>query len=353
MDPAPRSSSENTTPSESGTGGEPGSRSRARVIGARIAIVLAILVLVLVATDYVTSRPGLCGSCHEMGPRYASWAKSGHAAVVCVSCHQSPTSWYALPRRLIARAGLLGRDTWWHFTGRSADGTDDDEPPTALVSNKNCLQCHDPNRQATSGFRILINHVEHAEMNETCLSCHVNTAHPEETRGRALSLMDQCFACHGTAEVPEASAACGLCHPVDFELLPASHKDAKWKSGEHGQVAIQDRPQCAMCHKEIFCTGCHGLEMPHPENWARGQPAEHATVAERNRRVCARCHKEKPDLCSMCHHRGWEPKRGPWIAQHPLMVRQRGAAFCMECHTATFCPDCHIARRGLASPALQ
>ena len=102
-----------------------------------------------------------------------------------------------------------------------------------------------------------------------------------------------------------------------------------------------------MCHKASFCTDCHGVEMPHPGGW----PKTHGATAERDREVCARCHLEKPDLCSMCHHKGWEPQKGPWMTQHPLMVRERGTAFCMQCHVATFCTNCHATRQVIAPAA--
>jgi hypothetical protein len=306
---------------------------------------------VLLGADYVTSSPRVCRSCHEMAPRGDAWAESAHAEVVCVSCHEAPTAWYALPQRLVARVGLLGRDTWWHFSGGSDDSGDESGSPhedargSALVSSENCLQCHDPNRQATSGLRILIDHAEHAEMNGTCLSCHINTGHPEETRGRALSLMDQCFNCHGTGDEPDAAAECDVCHPSDYELVPATHKAEQWDLG-HSELATTDPGQCELCHEAAFCTDCHGLEMPHPEGWAKGATG-HAVFAEADREVCTRCHREKPDFCSMCHHEAFDPAKGTWVKQHFLEVRNRGTAFCFECHLALFCADCHASQPSL------
>ncbi len=319
-------------------------RSRRRVFLTRAAIALAVFVLVWVAVDYGTASPALCGACHGMSSRAGSWAQSSHSEVACVSCHQPPTKWYQLPQRLVARARLLGRDARWELAGSPTETGSESTSTVSSVSSENCLQCHSPDRKSTSGFRILIDHPEHAKRNGSCLTCHSKTAHPDPTRGKAISLMDQCFNCHGTAAQPTASADCRLCHPSDYKLLPASHKPAKWEQSVHAKIAKADRDQCALCHKPQFCTDCHGVEMPHPAGWAEGSPAGHAVAAEQSRETCARCHKEKPDLCSMCHHKGWEPDKGPWLQQHKLMVDQRGAAFCVECHKATFCADCHIAR---------
>ncbi len=313
-----------------------------RPLSRRVATIAAIVVGVIafiVAADLATSSPRLCASCHEMQPRAASWSESAHVQVTCVECHETPRPWYQTPRALVSRTALIGRDLYWHLSGSSPSSEQASETGGWAVQDANCLECHDPNREATSGFRILIKHAEHAERNGSCISCHVNTAHPDAQRGRPISLMAQCFTCHGTAEQPEASAECGVCHPNEYELRPASHKDAKWKRG-HGRVAASDREQCTLCHTKESCTTCHGVEMPHPDGWARGATG-HAASAQRDRAVCARCHDEKPDLCSMCHHKAYDPSQGTWVKQHYRQVRDEGAAFCFECHAPLFCVECH------------
>jgi len=315
-------------------------RTRTSRLRLAIGVVLGVLVLVI-AADIVTASPKLCGSCHELRPKVAAWNASAHADVGCVTCHVAPYPWYARPQALIVRGGLIGRDVYKHVTKQYEDPVRSRVEGAAPMADEVCLQCHDPNRQATSGFRILINHVEHAKRNGSCISCHVNTAHPEPTRGTAISLMGQCYECHGTPEYPEASTDCRLCHPSDYELRPASHKEATWNS-EHGGIAIADRRQCSLCHVDSsFCTDCHGLEMPHPEDWARGRSG-HAGVAEQNRALCATCHDEKPDLCSMCHHKAYDPSKGDWVKQHFIEVRNKGAAFCFDCHSPVFCAECHV-----------
>lgn len=345
------------TPSPADDGQRWQVRSRRLRIAVRVAIGIGLALLVLVGIDVATSQPAVCRSCHAMEPRAASWAKSTHVEIPCVACHQPPTEWYELPQRLVGRARLLGRDVAWQLNGRASeeDGSAETSASTKTqsttstgvgsVSSANCLVCHDVNRKATSGFRILIDHPEHAKRNKTCLSCHVNTGHPEATRGTALSLMDQCFTCHGTPEQPKASAECRVCHPADYDLKPASHEPKTWQRGDHGDLAKADPQQCRLCHEQAFCTDCHGLEMPHPARWSEattGQPSGHAQFVETDREVCARCHVSEPDVCGRCHHEGWEPARGPWTRQHPSVVDKRGFDFCMECHTLAYCSFCHV-----------
>lgn len=302
-------------------------------------VAVAALVALIITADLVTASPELCGSCHQMQERSASWQRSAHAAVACVACHETPRAWYEMPATLAERGALLVRDARWSVAGRPAEDATGAGADARPVEDANCLQCHDPNRPATSGFRILIDHAEHAERNGSCVSCHVNTGHPEEA-GIPLSLMVQCFTCHGTEQQPEASAECGVCHPSGYELTPASHKEAGWQE-VHGGIALDDPRQCDLCHTKASCTQCHRLEMPHPEGWAKGRSG-HSAVAERDRAICARCHDEKPDLCSMCHHKAYDPSKGDWVRQHFLEVRRRGTSFCFDCHSPVYCVECHV-----------
>ena len=320
-------------------------RRRRLPVWARVLIAVLGGALVLsVGFDLATASPELCASCHEMQPRAESWAQSAHAGVDCVECHQTPHAWYELPQRVIDRGALLGRDVVLHLSGDYADPVDERSPDVAPVSDDVCLQCHDPNRTATSGFRILIDHPEHAKRNGSCVSCHIRTAHPVETRGSTLSLMAQCFTCHGTPEQPEASAECASCHPSGYELVPATHERHGWKE-DHGDVALEDPDLCVLCHEQALCDGCHGLAMPHPAEWTDGA-AEHAEAAEADPELCANCHGDSPDMCTMCHHAPYQPGEGTWVEQHSQQAVQSGAEFCIGCHSPVDCVECHVRPAG-------
>lgn len=329
---------------EAGQGGEGAPRPR---VPRRLLAVLGALTLLVglaIVVDVTTASPALCGSCHSMEERTASWRQSPHATVSCVACHEPPRKFYGSPASLASRTKLLARDISWQLSGAyAADDSSADEPFSSDVADENCLQCHDPNREATSGFRILIKHAEHAERNGSCVSCHRTAGHPS-TAGSAISLMEQCMQCHGQPEQPKASAKCGTCHPKGYELLPASHKKAEWR-GSHGKVSLAAPKQCELCHTRQSCTKCHGVEMPHPKSWAKGKVG-HAVYAKQDRAVCTRCHEEKPDLCSMCHHKAYDPAKGNWVKQHYIEVREKGTGFCLDCHSPLYCADCHVNPRG-------
>lgn len=325
------------------TGGGSGTR-RVRRAALSVALVATALFVAALGFDVATAAPEICSSCHEMELRAHSWSESAHAGVTCVKCHQAPTEWYQLPQRIAGRVALLGRDISSHLSGDYPDPVDGPAPGSEPMSDEVCLQCHDPNRKATSGFRILIDHAEHAERNGSCVSCHVRTAHPVETRGGTLTLMAQCYTCHGTGPEASAPAECGVCHPSGYELLPASHKEDVWAK-EHGTVVAEDAQLCEMCHSRSFCTDCHGVEMPHPQGWAKGRTG-HAVTAERDRAICGRCHGSTEDMCTMCHHDAYDPTKGTWVKQHADEVSRRGTAFCFDCHAPTACVRCHASPQG-------
>ncbi len=343
MDPTP-TASDKQEPEQAAPAAPGGPRAGRRRIGTRawVAIGIALgVVLLLAAGLYATASPTFCGSCHEIAPRAASWKQSPHADVPCVRCHVPPRPWYESPQQVVDFGRLVTRDIYKHATGDYTDPVDQRPPGVAPTSDAVCLQCHDVNRKATSGFRILINHPEHAKRNGSCVSCHIRTGHPLPTRGQALSLMGQCFTCHGLGKTAKAPARCNLCHPPGYRLIPASHVAKKWLQ-RHGAIAKTDRQECAMCHQPSFCTDCHGLEMPHPAGWAKGTTG-HAIYAQRDRTVCAKCHGSNPDMCSMCHHKSYDPAKGTWVKQHFQVVQKEGPLFCIEsCHSPVFCARCHV-----------
>lgn len=299
---------------------------------------VAVVLLAGLALDTATGSPRLCASCHEIRPMADAWRHSPHSVVACVACHEAPTAWWSLPQRLADRSLLLSRCAARHLSGTYQDPVDLQTTAPEPMPDGVCLQCHDPKRKATSGFRILIDHAKHARRNGSCVSCHIWTGHAQPTRSSAQSFMAQCFTCHGTARAPTASARCPLCHPSGYVLLPASHKSGAWK--RRHSVAGSDLRLCEMCHEKKMCNGCHGLQMPHPMDWAKSING-HAAAAEADRTVCSRCHGAQPHTCTMCHHDGFDPTKGPWTKQHPEEVNRRGAAFCFRCHSAMDCVRCH------------
>lgn len=306
------------------------------------------LVMIFAGSLYFSASPVICGSCHEIRPMVETWKTSAHANIGCPACHEAVRPWYRFPETLAARATVLQRDMQAHRNGVRVTFPPASRTDTSTIADENCLECHELSRSITLKFGTLIDHTKHAQRNKSCVSCHLWTAHPPADADRPVLLMARCFTCHGRTPGAKAPGTCSTCHPASFSLRPESHR-TEWQA-RHGKVALRDRQQCVMCHETTFCTNCHGVQMPHPKDWVRGVPG-HSTVGAARRSVCAKCHTEKPDLCSMCHHKDYQPTGVPWMRQHRIMVAKRGAAFCMDCHDATYCFNCHVGNNALKGPS--
>jgi nitrate/TMAO reductase-like tetraheme cytochrome c subunit len=303
-----------------------------------------------------TATPSMCASCHEIAPAVASWKTSAHARVGCPECHEPVRPWYRFPETFLFRAQMLKRDVDAHRLNPDASSLTTAAANLRPVPDENCLQCHDLVREVTPPTGLIIDHAKHVERNKSCVSCHRWTAHPPTDAEKPLLMMAQCFQCHGRAPGSKAPGTCTECHPKSFSMRPLSHRDQKAWLDTHGKVAKADRRQCVMCHDESFCTGCHGLAMPHPAGWVKqggtltGGTPQHAAVAKQNPQVCVQCHGTYPNLCSMCHHKGLGATAGTWAKNHVPTVNQRGAAFCMTCHDELFCFTCHGRAGGPSAP---
>jgi cytochrome c-type protein NapC len=165
--------------------------------------------------------------------------------------------------------------------------------------------------------------------------------------------------------VKPAPGKCSVCHPKGFELKPKSHQvkgfftpgDPAASKG-HGKLKEDEPGLCVTCHDERkFCTGCHGVQMPHPSDFKDqhgkqfkkgGKIADNGKIA-----VCVKCHgtgatgtaatATSLEFCNACHHKGGDPKR-PWRPQHPEVVRTKGATACFDCHDPVYCAHCHVSR---------
>jgi hypothetical protein len=101
---------------------------------------------------------------------------------------------------------------------------------------------------------------------------------------------------------------------------------------------------CETCHvSDVFCNGCHGMEIPHPAGFVDG----HAQTGAADPLVCATCHNTSGDpanderVCDQCHHDQGDPTQ-QWFPQHPGVVKEQGAGECFGCHQELFCSSCHV-----------
>ncbi|MBF4510222.1 MAG: NapC/NirT family cytochrome c [Aeromicrobium sp.] len=373
----------------------------------------------LIAALGATSSYWFCGGfCHsvQLDPVVA-YDNSSHNMVACVSCHLPVNGDPVTFLYHKAHAGIVGA---YELITKTYHVPLNPVSHLALdgghMGSEQCLQCHSENRTMTPTKGIIIDHEVHEENHIHCTVCHNRVAHPERDleitmvdpeTGEPAALhadfmsMTACFRCHTlTGESPSgaeyaAPGECSACHPANFDLKPANHKDEGFYPKGHAALANMEidhatgRPAenvrkpvihgedhestatagsdyapssgddhvlhlasvsaidyCSTCHLvDRFCVDCHGVEMPHPAGFVTG----HGDVGKSNPDSCAMCHlgEGRPvetmsmEFCNACHHKTGDPTK-PWIPQHVGAVRESGAQACFECHTPTYCAACHV-----------
>lgn len=172
-----------------------------------------------------------------------------------------------------------------------------------------------------------------------CSVCHFEDTHTPDHIN--VPTMGRCFTCHGLTKVSIVQSTCTTCHPPDIPRKPPTHRSSTWVSKDHAEAALTDQFSCLTCHKQSFCTSCHGLEMPHPDGWAE---TPHTVAFFDSPNVCQQCHPRAPDaydFCDTCHH-PQDPKGTAWREFHPTVVKGEGAFTCFQCHDPATCASCHI-----------
>jgi len=179
------------------------------------------------------------------------------------------------------------------------------------------------------GLRVVHGHF--TDDGVDCARCHVRVGHAPSSGVRQGS-MSECLRCHdGTT----ASAACATCHIDDVGYTALEDRS-------FGPVRLP-KATCGGCHQEETCDACHGLRMPHPEDYA--DPHLHAAAGAFSGRedLCYRCHT--PRDCGACH--GTLVLEGGghalnWRSAHRQYSFADGNGYCLACHkTQDFCRVCH------------
>lgn len=205
-----------------------------------------------------------------------------------------------------------------------------------------CTDCHQDLDKSVRESQVLVySHEKHfATGVADCSVCHPQNTH--EVDKVNTPTMGGCFTCHGSNDEAIAPGTCTTCHPPGMTRKPPSHDSARWVSKEHPEEALEDRFVCLTCHNsEEFCTSCHGIEMPHPTDWAE---VSHVQSFFDDPDLCQNCHPRAPgeyDSCDGCHHPEG-PKGTPWVEVHSSVVRSEGVFTCFDCHVEQTCSACHV-----------
>ncbi len=364
---------------------------------------------IYIASNMATSTRWFCNDvCHVVHHDNArAYYNGSHSEISCIACHypvnMNPVS-FALDRvdKLLDIMPTIDGTFPMPLNEYSHNAfITEDEQCTQCHSLET--------RKITPSPGILIDHDIHTENEINCATCHNRVAHPEdgiemELPGNAkkadFMTMTACFRCHTlTGESPSeylAPGECDKCHTPDFDLVPPSHDaqgwytergdsrghaqaartemsrtaeaQAKWDEASEEFYAREPRPlvrlagiedkvlvvvpppstinECFTCHvQEDFCDACHGVVVPHTEEFVTGHGKVYTAADSAG---CATCHNKTGDpandasTCTLCHHQTYDPTTGPWRTRHPYSVKAVGAEPCFECHQETFCSSCHI-----------
>ncbi len=305
------------------------------------------LMLMTAAGFCFTCQSSFCNlMCHSMDQDVEAWSKSAHSEVNCRGCHGP---------------GELVPFIIYELTGSPKEGlaqmTGNFETPINQHSHvaehdellsENCLNCHAiTKRDVTPSPGVLINHKKHQDKGIGCAHCHNRVAHSGLTGYEDFMAMEGCYreGCHTLSAGGKAPGKCEVCHTKDFELKPENHREADFLPPKHSKMAKSEKEYCNMCHISQFCKDCHGLDMPHPAKFAK---KDHGQMGKDNSSVCRNCHAQQ-QFCTACHHKGYDESQGPFdvpadgrAAQHPVLVRAKGAESCFKCHNPTYCAHCHV-----------
>ena len=373
-------------------------------------VVVIVIVGVMVPVLGITSTRWFCEEgCHKVqDDTIRSYQRSTHANVSCMACHMPVNATPIV--FMLHKAEALG-ELVQTVTNNYALPLNPDSEVALTMKEEQCTQCHDPAKRKinpTTGLKI--NHAVHSEHGIACPICHNRIAHKEDLAPQLkdpksgklnqkhtnFMQMTACFRCHSQEPSGDAPpGTCDVCHTPEYNLIPASHLDPNFYPGGHGKLAAKEESRvveaggeswinapatakateqaaktngdkksegigpslpkvdtinvCSTCHPREFCTGCHGVPMPHPKDFLK----RHAAVGTADPQVCGKCHGLGVDFCANCHHGttlGYQinPKV-PWRLQHPAAVAISGPAACFECHNPTYCAECHV--NGGRSPA--
>lgn len=109
---------------------------------------------------------------------------------------------------------------------------------------------------------------------------------------------------------------CTECHDTADELFPyEKFNHSPYFGDTHGRVARGSKRVCSMCHKDNYCSDCHGVRV-----------------------------ELKPSIKRHTDPRFQSPHRGDYISRHRIDGKINPTA-CVRCHgtpkTAKTCNRCH------------
>ena len=300
-----------------------------------------------------------CTNCHAQLPTqsytvYGAAFNHGvhvsNAGVQCSYCHQGGLPEQPGHGRLAltpdnCRACHAGRISSPHPSNwRQVHG------PQVATQRQSCNVCHDSNWCARCHGVTLphpsnwpaVHGASGMQRPDVCRQCHSQALcnrchgtpmlHPSDwttaKHGPAYRSNQQlCWRCH-------QGQNCASCHD-----LPMPHP-SNWVQA-HGKQAQSLAGDCATCHRQKDCLTCHRQMPPpsHQQDW----PKQHPLVGKKNSELCGLCHAttNKGDVCLTCHGLPL-PHADDFATTHNKVASFDKNALCFRCHDRKkFCGQCH------------
>ena len=238
-----------------------------RVVLITLSVIVILVISGIISTEYYTSQPEFCSSCHIMKNFYDSWAISKHNDVKCVVCHYAPGAKFDVDANFKGLRQI--------FTYFSTDGRDLRMP--TQVRDRSCMtsECHPEenflNKQVKFTEKVPYIHKTHEDKTIEGQKLHCDTCHQSIRTGKHFEVSKEiCFLCHfKNTNFNEGRAKCLLCHEIPTKPLQ-SQKKGETQPGEKTithQSLEKAKVPCQSCHYELVqgkgdvnkhrCFNCH------------------------------------------------------------------------------------------------
>lgn len=300
-------------------------RRRARLGTERLWNVLLSVFFVVVGVSALiatgAAHPKSCVPCHSS--QTSALAKSAHSRAHCDRCHARPDAFGVLDQRLSVVA---------MYPARLAPKAE----PYAVVRDQECLRCHDEIRRGVTAGTLKMAHSGVIKARWACTRCHGGVAH--SVGDGATYSMDDCLKCHST-NVNDTDG-CNVCHSGKRQGKDLQRR-TPWRvtHGPNWQRThgMGDLETCKACHKQSVCEKCHGMPIPHPNEF-RKTHGKVAIAKKGNREKCNVCHRGS--ACDDCHGIAM-PHPDDFLKTHSKQVSTSGKDVCSRCHDKASCDACH------------
>lgn len=303
----------------------------------------------LVGSDYYTTRPSFCGTCHIMGPYYESWSHDLHGekhGILCVDCHYAPGERFTFKAKFKGLSQVAS-----YFSGRYGAGR-----PRAHVSDDSCLRsgCHGnggfltkmlPVGEVRKEKRFVSNQEIEVERRPTVMFYHDKHLKADEklreAEAQRASLAARLRAAVGDAAFQKIETASrSVSRPDERDAAFRATLDALAVSdtARADALALLDAEHRSLRLAQLSgltCASCHNFD-------ASG--SNHIAV---NRTACYTCHFTNETFnhgtgeCLKCHeapsrqivvHGGSSsaPDAGPTLMDHNDVIKRN--VNCESCH---------------------